>query len=224
MYWEVYWNLVNQYGFNPNLFAAWNAAGNHGNNLALQLLIDSFKMMPCDAGFVQARDAVLAADKLRTGGQNQCLIWRGFAKRGLGFSARQGSAYDPNDGTAAFNLPKGVCSARIATHPGHLSAALRPSKRTNAVLLIRNRALAGGNNLRWTLREAPNSCAKPARVSWLSEQNASGSVARGKRGLDTITFRSNSTPGIQTAKLCLSTNDPRKRVVSISIRMLTTGG
>ena len=59
MLWEVYWNLVGQYGFNANVYATWYTGG---NNLAIQLVIDGMKFQPCRPGFVDGRDAILAAD------------------------------------------------------------------------------------------------------------------------------------------------------------------
>ncbi|MFN8487777.1 MAG: M36 family metallopeptidase [Caldilineaceae bacterium] len=100
MLWEMYWGLVNKHGFDPDL-----VHGYGGNNLALQLVIDGLKFQPCSPGFVDGRDAILAADQVDTNGANQCTIWAAFAKRGLGFSADQGSADDTTDGTAAFDLP-----------------------------------------------------------------------------------------------------------------------
>jgi hypothetical protein len=102
MLWEVYWNLVTERGFNPDLYGAPNAGG---NNLDIQLVLDGMKLQPCSPGFVDGRDAILLADQLLTAGDNQCLIWRGFAKRGLGFSASQGSSASTTDGTEAFDLP-----------------------------------------------------------------------------------------------------------------------
>jgi hypothetical protein len=102
IYWEVYWNLVDQYGFNSDIYGRWDTGG---NNLALQLMLDGMKFQPCSPGFVQGRDAILDADVALTGGENQCLIWEGFAKRGLGFSAEQRSSKKTGDGTAAFDLP-----------------------------------------------------------------------------------------------------------------------
>ncbi|MGB3715898.1 MAG: M36 family metallopeptidase [Candidatus Promineifilaceae bacterium] len=102
MYWEVYWNFVAEYGFNADFYGDWTTGG---NNLAIQLYIDGMKFQPCSPGFVDGRDAILAADVALTGGVNQCLIWEGFAKRGLGFSADQGSTNSRNDGTEAFDMP-----------------------------------------------------------------------------------------------------------------------
>ena len=95
MLWEVYWNLVDKHGFNPNPYESWKTGG---NNLAIQLVMDGMKFQPCKPGFVDARDAILAADKALTGGENQCPIWAGFAKRGLGYRASQGDPALRSDG------------------------------------------------------------------------------------------------------------------------------
>ena len=102
MLWEVYWNLVTSHGYNPNLYADWQAGG---NNLTLQLVLDGMKLQTCHPGFVDGRNAILQADQVLTGGANQCDIWKGFAKRGLGVRASQGNANNATDGTQAFDLP-----------------------------------------------------------------------------------------------------------------------
>ena len=102
MLWEMYWELVLEHGFNPDLFGDWSTGG---NNLALQLVMDGMKLQACSPGFVDGRDAILQADMALTGGANQCLIWKAFAKRGLGFSASQGSSGSVNDGMEAFDMP-----------------------------------------------------------------------------------------------------------------------
>ena len=100
MLWEMTWDLVNNYGFDPDLY---NGSG--GNNIAMQLVIDGLKLTPCGPGFVDARDAILAADLADYGGVHQNLIWAAFARRGLGFSASQGSTNSRSDQVEAFNLP-----------------------------------------------------------------------------------------------------------------------
>lgn len=42
---------------------------------------------PCNPTFIQARDAILQADVDYYDGTHKCEIWKGFAKRGLGFDA-----------------------------------------------------------------------------------------------------------------------------------------
>jgi hypothetical protein len=102
MLWEMYGNLVDEHGFSGDIYGDWSTGG---NNLALQLVIDGMKFQPCSPGFVQGRNGILDADLALTGGDNQCLIWQAFAKRGLGFSAEQRSSKKTADGTAAFDLP-----------------------------------------------------------------------------------------------------------------------
>ncbi len=104
MLWELNWELINNgvssNGLDPDIF---NGTG--GNNLTTQLVMDGMKLQPCSPGFVDGRDAILLADQNLTGGQNQCAIWDAFARRGLGYSASQGSSSSTNDGTEAFDIP-----------------------------------------------------------------------------------------------------------------------
>jgi hypothetical protein len=111
MLWEMTWALIDQYGFSSDLYN-----GTAGNNIAIRLVMEGMKLQPCSPGFVDGRDAILAADMALYGGANQCLIWEAFAKRGLGFSANQGSTGSRSDGTEAFDLPpacSGICDLNI---------------------------------------------------------------------------------------------------------------
>lgn len=110
MLWELQWNLIEQYGFDPNFYT-----GSGGNNLALRLVMDGMKLVPCDPGFVDARNALLTADQISNAGANQCTIWRAFAKRGLGASAAQGSPYNTSDGRTAFDLPAACLDELLLT-------------------------------------------------------------------------------------------------------------
>ena len=100
MLWELTWALIDEYGFDPDLH---NGTG--GNNIAMELVTEGFKLQPCSPGFVDGRDAIIDADLALNGGQNECLIWSAFAKRGLGLSASQGSSASINDGTESFDVP-----------------------------------------------------------------------------------------------------------------------
>ncbi|MCB9170743.1 MAG: M36 family metallopeptidase [Flavobacteriales bacterium] len=98
--WEVTWDLITQYGYDPDIYT-----GTGGNNIALQLVLDGMKLTPCSPGFVDARDAILLADQNDYGGANQDLLWAAFARRGLGYSADQGSSSSRSDQVEAFDLP-----------------------------------------------------------------------------------------------------------------------
>ncbi|MCL4264961.1 MAG: M36 family metallopeptidase [Anaerolineae bacterium] len=149
MYWEVYWNLVNKHGFNPDIYQDWTTGG---NNLALQLLMDGMKLQPCSPGMVDGRDAILAADMALTSGDNQCEIWEGFAKRGLGFSANQGSPFSRTDGTEAFDLPLACIDAMpsIVVEPASISGTQYPDSQVTHTLTISN---VGLTDLTWEIVE-----------------------------------------------------------------------
>ncbi len=119
MLWDLYWDLVDAHGFNPDLTAGWETGG---NILALQLVIDGLKMQGCSPGFIDGRDAILSADRNLTGGANQCLIWEAFARRGLGFAADQGFSGNTRDGFASYELPETCIQGRFRQQDNQLCA------------------------------------------------------------------------------------------------------
>ena len=109
MLWDLYWNFVDVYGYDEDLY---NGTG--GNNMVMQLVIDGLKIQPCNATFTDLRDAILVADELLYEEQNACLIWETFARRGLGYSAEGGTSESRADGTQAFdNIPDCVKELKI---------------------------------------------------------------------------------------------------------------
>lgn len=110
MLWDLTWAFVDEYGFDPDFYY-----GNGGNNKVLQLVVDGLKIQPCSPGFVDGRDAIIEADEIANNGENFCLIWNAFAKRGLGLSASQGSSNNKRDGTEAFDVPE-ECLLGVGSH------------------------------------------------------------------------------------------------------------
>lgn len=109
MLWEMTWELIGDHGFTTDLYTfTGNAAVDAGNVQALAIVTEALKLQPCSPGFVSGRDAILLADQNIYGGANQCAIWDAFARRGLGFSATQGSTSSKSDGSEAFDLPPGT--------------------------------------------------------------------------------------------------------------------
>ena len=75
------------------------------NNLALQLILDGMKLSPFASTFTTSRDAILAADTALTGGVNHDVIWKAFARRGLGYSSFPGLDESSLEVAAAYDLP-----------------------------------------------------------------------------------------------------------------------
>ncbi|KAG0308314.1 Fungalysin/Thermolysin Extracellular metalloproteinase 5 [Linnemannia gamsii] len=106
MLYEVYRNLNLRLPFTEDWYT--NEKTKYANTLVLQLVVDGLKLQPCMPSFIQARDAILQAEKLLTKGEYQCDIWRAFTKRGLGPKARVIGANFPfgTVRTESFDLPK----------------------------------------------------------------------------------------------------------------------
>lgn len=100
---HVLFGLVGKLGYSDNIY---DVSSGKGNTVALQLIVDALKIQPCQPTFIQARDAIIQADKNR-GGQNQCEIWTAFAYRGMGSNAKN----FVNDAT----IPAGVCDVKPTT-------------------------------------------------------------------------------------------------------------
>ena len=98
--WDMTWNLINAEGFDPDWY---NGTG--GNNTALRLVIEGMKLQPCNPGYIDGRDAILAADSLLYNNAHRCLIWEAFTKRGMGLNASQGDNDIAGDETPDFTLP-----------------------------------------------------------------------------------------------------------------------
>ncbi|KAG6811423.1 hypothetical protein H0H92_007531 [Tricholoma furcatifolium] len=106
--WVVSQGLIEKHGFSDNLFPPTPnedgsvplgdfyrpSTGNkplipkHGNSLMVQLVINGMKLQTCRPSFFEARDAIIQADQILTGGENFCTLWEGFGSRGLGFDAK----------------------------------------------------------------------------------------------------------------------------------------
>ncbi len=100
MLWDLSWAFIDKYGISTNLYS-----GNAGNNRVMKIVMEAMKLQPCSPGFVDARDAILLADEILYNGENQAMIWKVFARRGLGFSAQQGSVFSRADGVQKFDVP-----------------------------------------------------------------------------------------------------------------------
>jgi hypothetical protein len=75
-----------------------------GNRRWIQLVFDAMLLMPTAPTMLDARDAYLAADLLRFGGDNQDLLWLGFARRGFGEHASVTDTQD-TDPVPSFESP-----------------------------------------------------------------------------------------------------------------------
>ncbi|PWW74191.1 hypothetical protein C7212DRAFT_283708 [Tuber magnatum] len=104
---EIMWNLEDKHGYQEGVFPTFRSGTTiptTGRHLAMKLVLEAMKLQPCSPTFITARDAIIDADGMLTGGENFCELWIGFAKRGLGVNASQGEG--GNTRVEDFDLPK----------------------------------------------------------------------------------------------------------------------
>jgi extracellular elastinolytic metalloproteinase len=94
---NVFWDVVDEFGFSKDWFKHKHSKEKehlYGNKMMMQNVVDGMKLQPCYPTFVDARNAILLADKLNYDGISNCIMWRAFAARGLGENAKAGGKED----------------------------------------------------------------------------------------------------------------------------------
>lgn len=132
--WEVRANLINKYG------------DTNGNHLMLQLATDGMKLCPANPTFLEARDAIVAADIVDNNGVNGNEIWRGFAKRGMG-----AGAFVPVNSTTigvieSYNVP-GLGYLTNAIVGGNNNGIVDPNECDQVNIVLTNRSTATIGNI-----------------------------------------------------------------------------
>lgn len=123
MLWDLTWNYIDKYGYDPNIYT-----GTGGNNKVMRLVLDAIKLDGCNPSFVTARDAIIAADQATTGGQDYCMIWETFARRGLGAGASSGTNSGVSgiqDQVESFTVPAPGPNCTLAVDQFHNENAIR---------------------------------------------------------------------------------------------------
>ena len=131
-----------------------------GNRRWMQLVFDSFLLMAVSqVSMVDARDAMLAADRLRFGGANQDIMWNAFAKRGLGEGASSvgNGDVDPvpsfaspfaDEATVRFRPVDGAAVADAELFVGDYQARAVPVADTNAATARADEVEPGARDVR----------------------------------------------------------------------------
>lgn len=99
--WDLHWQYAAKYGYASDV----TANPNSGSARVLRLVTDALKLQPCYPSFTEGRDAILAAEQATTQGADRCMIWRTFAKRGIGVNASAGSKSNINDQVQDLSVP-----------------------------------------------------------------------------------------------------------------------
>ena len=102
-------------------------------------VIEGLKLQPPDAGMIDARDAIILANRVNFKGEGEQQIWEGFAKRGLGVLAMSTNG-DSSYITPSFEAPSntGALKFHSSTYvPGELvKLALYDANNTSPTALV----------------------------------------------------------------------------------------
>lgn len=132
MIWDLYWAMVEKYGFDSDLNNT-----NSGNYRAVQLVVDGMKMQPCNPGFIDGRDAIMMADILNYNGADTCLISSVFARRGLGYLATQGDSGSAGDGFENFD-PIPTCIKELKIKKITTTPTIQPGDNVSFEITVTN--------------------------------------------------------------------------------------
>ncbi|MEI7731009.1 MAG: M36 family metallopeptidase [Verrucomicrobiota bacterium] len=156
MLWEARANFILKYGHTT------------GNQRILQLVTDGLKLSPANPTYIQARDAILLADRINNGGTDQRELWQAFAKRGLGVAATAPNTTTTSGVVESYEPPDdlGISPQTGFVISGEMGGPFNVTSQTYG-LSNRNASTA----LTWTASW---------NVDWLQIAPASGTLAPGQ--------------------------------------------
>ncbi|MEL7059023.1 MAG: M36 family metallopeptidase, partial [Acidobacteriota bacterium] len=103
--WEMYWALVDKWGFESDLVNFnINDPNEAGNKRAMFYINEGLKNTACSPTFVDSRNAIIQAATDNFGGEDVCDLWDSFAAFGLGSNAISGGPNSRNP-TNGFSVP-----------------------------------------------------------------------------------------------------------------------
>lgn len=99
-----------------------------GNRRWVQMLFDGLVIQPANPGMLDARDAMLASDMIRYGGENQFEMWDAFARRGMGENAFSAGTGDVD--------PRGDFSSPLRDDEAKITFATQANDGTSPIATI----------------------------------------------------------------------------------------
>jgi len=212
MTWDLYWAMVEKYGYDANINNP-----NSGNARALQLVTDGMKMQPCGPGFQDGRDAIVLADKINYAGADTCLISSVFARRGLGYLANQGVSDVATDGVENFD-PIPTCVKELKINKITTTPLIQPGENAEFVITVTNHKGVAAPNVVVTDE-------LPAGLTFVTASNGgtvSGNMVVWNLGtmanlqVTTLTYSAKSDPNVGSQRYFNDIMDTEQEWVSYS--------
>lgn len=161
--WEARANLIAKYG------------GAAGNQTILELATDGMKLAPANPTFLQARDAILLADLVNSGGADSRELWLAFAKRGMGSGASVPASTTTAGVVESFDSMNALVVTPMAVYAVSGTESLGPFTPAAQGYSLQN---TGPAPLNWTVA---------VTQPWLAAQPGGGVLAGGASTTVTVT-------------------------------------
>jgi|GEM_PF-1939125 len=185
--WDMRANLIVKHG------------GAAGNDLALRLVTDGMKLAPANPTFLQARDAIIQAELVSSGGTDRGELWSAFAKRGMGSGATSPASSTATGVVENYDFPDplGIGPTGAWTPSGTVGG---PFSSTSTYTLLNSGTAplnwTASNTQPWlTLSKTGGALAPGASTTVIASLNAGANSLTFGTYPDTITF-ANTTSGI----------------------------
>jgi hypothetical protein len=176
MLWEVRANLLRKHGTEL------------GNSLALALVTEGLRLSPPNPNYVQARDAILLADRMLSEGADAPEIWAAFSKRGLGYGAKAPYAYSATGVRESGELPPALLTEQVEVQGGNGNGVIEANEVNNLLLMLRNQGAGPATQVSVQL-----STATPG-VQLLQSQAVYGDIPPNHACLNAIPFQIATLP------------------------------
>ncbi|MFN8346838.1 MAG: M36 family metallopeptidase [Spirosomataceae bacterium] len=220
MLWDMTWEIILQDNQIVNNIYDTPAlvTDMRGNLAALKLVNEGLRMQPCSPSFVQARDAIFAADQLLFGGRYHCAIGKAFARRGLGLNASTGTSTNDRIVTEDFTpfpsfilgsstLAPSICTNTPFAYTATSTTGTPTFSWTRAVIPGISNAAASGNSA--TINETLiNTTTNPVTVDYYFTLSPDVCNAMAPAQKVSVVVNPSAVPTVATYALCQNTTVP----------------
>ncbi|HLP78915.1 MAG TPA: M36 family metallopeptidase, partial [Candidatus Paceibacterota bacterium] len=176
MLWEVRANLIRKHG------------GETGHNLTLQLVTEGLRLCPPNPNFVQARDAILLADRVLTQGANATEIWAAFTKRGLGYEAKAPNSYTTVGTQSSYTPAPALVIESVEVQGGNGNGIIETNEDNGLLIVVHNQGSSTATQV-----SAQISSSTPG-VQILSAQSAYADIPQGQSRGNTVLLQIRTLP------------------------------
>ncbi len=200
--WDARANLVTKHGYAI------------GNQLILQLVTDGMKLAPANPNFLQARDAILQADRVNNAGANKTELWAAFIKRGMGADAYSPASSTTTDLIEDYSQPNDLSVGPFAVtkFSGQMGSAINTATQTYTLTNTGTAPLSwtATKTQDWlTLNATSGTLAADASTTVIATVNSAAANLAAGTFTETISFNNLTSGGLQARLVSLTMNPPR---------------